>query len=190
MAQPEGSRLIGRLQPQQPKSGRVRCTVAGKRVNFAGTSVISPDPSLPVGTIGIPLELAERLTVPVTITDLNMGHWQDKVDALVASVGKERKPTRQRTEAAIKRRIFRKGKPLMLVPGATLRVGDALERSLRNGDWVVPGRYPTLHKGGMVSALVKVNPDIKTVTLSPASCPGFGADFDGDTMGQWPHYDL
>ncbi|GAQ89648.1 putative DNA-directed RNA polymerase large subunit [Klebsormidium nitens] len=99
----------------------------------------------------------------------------------------ERKPEHERKEKsaerkpAIKRRFFRKGKPLMLVPGATLKVGDTLERSLRNGDRVVINRYPSLHKGSGFSVTVRVS-ETKTFALHPAMCRGMGADFDGDTI--------
>ena len=44
----------------------------GKRVNFACRSVISPDPYLGSGEIGVPPYFAVRLSVPERVTPLNV----------------------------------------------------------------------------------------------------------------------
>jgi len=44
----------------------------GKRVNFAGRSVISPDPYITTDQIGIPVFMAKRLTFPQPVTHFNL----------------------------------------------------------------------------------------------------------------------
>lgn len=44
----------------------------GKRVNFAARSVITPDPNLDVGEVGIPEAFATVLTCPVPVTPWNV----------------------------------------------------------------------------------------------------------------------
>lgn len=44
----------------------------GKRVNFAARSVITPDPNLDVGEVGIPEAFATKLTCPVPVTPWNV----------------------------------------------------------------------------------------------------------------------
>ena len=44
----------------------------GKRVNFAARSVISPDPTMPAGEIGVPPYFAVRLSFPERVTPWNV----------------------------------------------------------------------------------------------------------------------
>ncbi len=53
------------------KEGRFRHNLAGKRVNFAARTVISPDPKIKFNEVGIPEEVARELTVPERITEWN-----------------------------------------------------------------------------------------------------------------------
>ena len=48
------------------KAGRVRGNLMGKRVDFSARSVITPDPNIKIGELGVPLKIAENITVPVT----------------------------------------------------------------------------------------------------------------------------
>ena len=64
-----------------------------------------------------------------------------------------------------------------------LELGDVVERHLRNGDWVIFNRQPTLHRGSMLGMEVVVHPgSAKTFSFSPSTCKIFNADFDGDEM--------
>lgn len=62
----------------------------GKRVNFACRSVISPDPYLGSGEIGVPPYFAVRLSVPERVTPLNVevcrsctdGKWEIDVPVI------------------------------------------------------------------------------------------------------------
>lgn len=60
-----------------------------------------------------------------------------------------------------------------------LEVGDIVERCLRNGDYVILNRQPTLHFGSMIAQKVKI---IKGKTLRFNLCitKSLNADFDGD----------
>jgi DNA-directed RNA polymerase beta' subunit len=62
-----------------------------------------------------------------------------------------------------------------------LRIGDVVERNLRDGDIVLFNRQPTLHKGSMLAKRVVVKPG-KTLRFNLASTKTFNADFDGDEM--------
>lgn len=54
----------------QKKEGLFRQNIMGKRVNYAGRSVISPDPYLQTNEIGIPSIFAKKLTYP----EVRFGH--------------------------------------------------------------------------------------------------------------------
>ncbi|MFQ6095814.1 MAG: DNA-directed RNA polymerase subunit A', partial [Candidatus Bathyarchaeia archaeon] len=54
------------------KEGRFRSNLSGKRVDFSARTVISPDPNLDITEVGVPIEIAKRLTVPEKVTDWNI----------------------------------------------------------------------------------------------------------------------
>lgn len=54
------------------KYGRFRGNLSGKRVDFSGRSVISPDPDLRVDEIGIPYAVSRILTYPEVVNETNM----------------------------------------------------------------------------------------------------------------------
>lgn len=62
-----------------------------------------------------------------------------------------------------------------------LKIGDVVERRLKNGDVVLLNRQPTLHKGSMLSMNCVIRPQ-KTFTLCLPITKTFNADFDGDEM--------
>jgi len=54
------------------KEGQLRNNLMGKRVDKSARTVIGPDPTLKVNEIAIPHEIADTLTYPVKVTDLNI----------------------------------------------------------------------------------------------------------------------
>ena len=54
------------------KYGRFRGNLSGKRVNFSGRSVITPDPDIKINEIGVPYAVSRILTLPVVITESNI----------------------------------------------------------------------------------------------------------------------
>jgi DNA-directed RNA polymerase beta' subunit len=72
-----------------------------------------------------------------------------------------------------------------------LKEGDIVERHLKDGDLVLFGRQPTLHKGSMIARNVKIinentnvnnSQPIKTIRMNLAATKTYNADFDGDEM--------
>jgi len=60
--------LVQRLKGKGP----VRSNLSGKRVNFSARTVISPDPILSINEVGVPIEAARELTVPVHVQAYNV----------------------------------------------------------------------------------------------------------------------
>lgn len=60
-----------------------------------------------------------------------------------------------------------------------IRVGDVVERHLRDGDWCVFNRQPTLHRMGFMGHRIKVMPG-KTFRINVLVATSYNADFDGD----------
>ena len=48
-----------------------RMKMMGKRVNFGGRSVISPDPMITTDQIGVPVFMARKLTFPESVSAIN-----------------------------------------------------------------------------------------------------------------------
>jgi len=55
------------------KTGRFRGNLSGKRVDFSGRTVISPDPNLSIEELGIPIHMAMIMTFPEEVTKINIG---------------------------------------------------------------------------------------------------------------------
>lgn len=75
-----------------------------------------------------------------------------------------------------------------------LRIGDVVERHLKNGDITLFGRQPTLHKGSMIARKMKFikntsgingNREIRTTRMNLAQNKTYNADFDGDEMNMY-----
>lgn len=60
-----------------------------------------------------------------------------------------------------------------------LKMGDIVDRNLKNGDYVILNRQPTLHSGSMIGQKVKIIPG-KTLRFSLCITKSLNADYDGD----------
>ena len=54
------------------KEGRFRGSLSGKRVDFSSRTVISPDPNLAISDVGVPVDVAKKLTIPETVSQWNL----------------------------------------------------------------------------------------------------------------------
>ena len=156
------------------KEGRIRKNLAGKRVNYSGRTVISPDPSLEINEVGVPYEIAKVVTVAETVTDLNLQKMKDLIkkaeeypgaNYIIRPDGKRKKITPD-----LKDEITSE-----LIPGYKI------ERHLQNGDVLLFNRHPSLHRGSLMAHYAKILPG-RTFRLHPAAAFPYNADFDGDEM--------
>ena len=61
----DGKQAIrGFYQRLKGKTGRFRGNLSGKRADFNGRTVISPDPNLAIDQVTIPMFMAKILTIP------------------------------------------------------------------------------------------------------------------------------
>ena len=72
-----GRPLKAIVQRLKGKEGRIRNNLMGKRVEQAARTVIGPDPTLKFGQIGIPIEVAQTLTVAEHINAYNIQKMQE-----------------------------------------------------------------------------------------------------------------
>jgi DNA-directed RNA polymerase subunit A' len=162
------------------KDGRFRGSLSGKRVNFSARTVISPDPNLSVIEVGIPLAVANEMTIPVTVTPYNIDELRHMV-----TLGPFRSSLSQPCGANYvirpdKRRL-RLAEGNLETVAEMLEPGWVVERQIRDGDIVLFNRQPSLHRMSIMAHRVKVMSG-RTFRLNPAVCPPYNADFDGDEM--------
>ncbi|MDE1871593.1 MAG: DNA-directed RNA polymerase subunit A' [Candidatus Micrarchaeota archaeon] len=155
------------------KEGRLRYNLSGKRVNFSARTVVSPDASLTINQVGIPLRIAENLTIPIYATQWNMEHVKKYVQS-------KEYPTVLNviTKEGIRKRVTETNREDVL---ASLMPGYIIERQLIDGDIGLMNRQPTLHRLSVMAHIVKVLPG-RTMRIHVSACAPYNADFDGDEM--------
>lgn len=158
------------------KEGRFRGSLSGKRVDFSSRTVISPDPNLKISDVGVPTDVAKKLTIPETVSQWNT----ERLKELVMN-GPNMYPGANY--------IIRPDGVKIRLDYVTDRkaIADSLapayivERHLADGDIVIFNRQPSLHRMSIMAHSVRVLP-YRTFRLHPAVCPPYNADFDGDEM--------
>jgi len=158
------------------KEGRFRSNLSGKRVDFSARTVISPDPNLDINEVGVPRDVAMRLSVPEKVTTWNI----EEMRKLVIN-GPENYPgalyiirpdgKRIRLEFVVDRTKI----------AEAIEPGFIVERHLKNGDIAIFNRQPSLHRMSIMAHYVRVLP-YKTFRMHLCVCPPYNADFDGDEM--------
>ena len=157
------------------KEGRFRHNLAGKRVNYAARTVISPDPCIRFNEVGIPKSVAMELTVPERVTDWNK-EWLIKAikngptkyagaNYVIWPDGKKKKITEETIEQILEE----------------LSPGFVVERHLIDGDHSLFNRQPSLHRMSLMCHRIKVLPG-RSFRMNPSVCNPYNADFDGDEM--------
>lgn len=176
--QPMGFQVTmrGFCQRLKGKQGRFRGNLSGKRVDFSGRTVISPDPNLGIDHVAIPELVAKNLTYPEPVTRYNKEKLKDRVRN-----GANRWPGANyivKKDQKIKQ-FLKYGK--LSAHADHLQLGDIVERHLEDGDIVLFNRQPSLHKLSILCHYVKVRPH-RTFRLNECVCNPYNADFDGDEM--------
>ena len=166
--------IRGFCQRLKGKQGRFRGNLSGKRVDFSGRTVISPDPNLSIDEVAVPELVAKTLTYPERVTPHNIEKLRIRV---------KNGPNRYPGAVWI---TNKEGGKLWLKYAnedtiRNLQPGAIVERHLEDGDIVLFNRQPSLHKLSILSHRVKVRPH-RTFRLNECVCNPYNADFDGDEM--------
>ncbi|GMR32516.1 hypothetical protein PMAYCL1PPCAC_02711 [Pristionchus mayeri] len=156
------------------KEGRIRGNLMGKRVDFSARTVITPDPNLPLDTVGVPRTIAQNLTFPEIVTPFNIDKLQELVNRGDSQYPGAKYIVRE-NGARVDLRYHPRAADLHLQPGYRV------ERHMRDGDIIVFNRQPTLHKMSMMGHRVKVLP-WSTFRMNLSVTTPYNADFDGDEM--------
>lgn len=168
--------MRGFVQRLKGKQGRFRGNLSGKRVDFSGRTVISPDPNLRIDQVAVPILVAKIMTYPERVNRANLKLMQQLVlngcDVHPGANFIQEKNTQMK-------RYLRYGNREKIAK--SLKLGDLVERHMMDGDVVLFNRQPSLHKLSIQAFYAKVMPD-RTFRFNECCCGPFNADFDGDEM--------
>lgn len=138
------------------KEGLVRGRMMGRRFAASGRSVIVPEPSLAPDEVLLPL--AQALEMFGGATDIVERLWERQKGAFPGAFLPEKKG-------------------VSLAPDAGSLEGLLAEEPV----WCLLIRQPSLHRHSVQAYRVRVW-ERDVIGIPPLVTPGFGADFDGDTM--------
>ncbi|XP_073009025.1 DNA-directed RNA polymerase III subunit 1 isoform X1 [Typha latifolia] len=165
----------GLVQRLKGKQGRFRGNLSGKRVEYTGRTVISPDPNLKITEVAIPVLMARVLTYPERVSYYNI----EKLRQCIRN-GPNKHPGANFI-------ILPDGTKLHLkyvdkkIAASELKYGYIVERHLEDGDVVLFNRQPSLHRMSIMSHRARIMP-WRTLRFNESVCNPYNADFDGDEM--------
>ncbi|KAF9651025.1 beta and beta-prime subunits of DNA dependent RNA-polymerase [Thelephora ganbajun] len=168
--------MRGFCQRLKGKQGRFRGNLSGKRVDFSGRTVISPDPNLRIDEVAVPERVAKVLTYPERVTEHN-------IEVLRSAVrnGCDAHPGANyvTTGSSGFKKYLKFGNRKAVADN--LRIGDTVERHIIDGDIVLFNRQPSLHRLSIMCHQAKIRP-WRSFRLNECVCNPYNADFDGDEM--------
>lgn len=159
------------------KGGAIDAIKGSSRMGNVGRTVAGPDPANNHNEITIPEYIARRISTLV-----------------VASYHNIEMLTKMYNDGLIKRIIFSKNHvhnhPMVVNDIIiteknhhlyNIQIGDSVYRPLIDGDIVLIGRQPSLHKGSLIGCRVRITHDINMGANLSITTP-LNLDFDGDEL--------
>ncbi|OQV22502.1 DNA-directed RNA polymerase III subunit RPC1 [Hypsibius exemplaris] len=162
------------------KHGRFRGNLNGKRVNFSGRTVISPDPNLRMDEVGVPIYMAKILTFPQHVYAANLKAMKALVANGANTYPGASKVTKHQPDGTTFQISLHNPK-IAKDQEMKLEIGDIVDRHLHDGDPVLFNRQPSLHKMSIMCHRARVLPS-RTLRFNECVCTPYNADFDGDEM--------
>ncbi|CAA2942829.1 DNA-directed RNA polymerase V subunit 1 [Olea europaea subsp. europaea] len=138
-----------------------------KGSGFSSRSVITGDSFKGVSEIGLPFEIAQKITFEERVNQHNMEYLQRLVDEKLCLTYRDGQSTYSLREGS-------KGHTF-------LKPGQIVHRRIMDGDIVFINRPPTTHKHSLQALSVYIHDD-HTVKINPLICGPLSADFDGDCI--------
>jgi DNA-directed RNA polymerase II subunit RPB1 len=187
-----------RITGNNKKRTLVRGNLMGKRLEFTARTVITPDPTLKINELGVPLEIATDQTYKSMVTRYNI-EWlcalvikgANAHPGAVAVWKLKRRPGTTTSKLSVsgsteslenrERICLRQTSRRYRATHIRLRIGDIVERYMIDGDIVLFNRQPSLHKNSFMAHLAKIWKK-KTFGMNSCVCKSYNADHDGDEM--------
>lgn len=142
------------LTKMSKKDGLLRSNILGKRVDFSGRAVISPDPTLSLDSCRIPYWMILEVLKPQLVTYLVNRRICKRYNQAVKLI-----------ENCIKSR--------------STELFDIVSEFC-NGKICILNRQPTLHRLSILAFKVSIHLG-NTIQIHPMVCSPYNADFDGDS---------
>jgi DNA-directed RNA polymerase subunit beta' len=143
------------LEKMAKKEGLIRGNILGKRIDFSGRAVITPEPTLSLDECELPYVMVlEIFKLPISKRIIELGKFKllnkaiDFVDRCIE------------TNSPVLYKIC---------------------EEITKDEVCILNRQPTLHRLGMLAFNIKITLD-KVIKIHPLVCTPFNADFDGDQM--------
>lgn len=166
----EGKKTVNGQVPQgieqlvKSKDGHIRNGVLGKRCNFTARTVITPDPGLRIGELGVPRRIANILTAKQIVCRSTWNEAKEMVDSGMCQAFVRK--GRLYDVAVCKEKNFGK---------CELQPGDILISPLKNGFPLIFNRQPSLRVESMLGLKLVLHDDL-TFKFNPSICTPMGAD--------------
>ena len=162
------------------KKGAIRQNLMAKRGRHTARSVITIDVAVPLGWASVPRYIARTITIPVTVHGYNYAdalRWiqEGRVQYITSETERAGKRIKQR------RNVTANVRSKYLDGRLVLKDGDRIERELMDGDTIVLGRAPTLHRGSLMGFRAYIR-DQYAIGVHPSVLESYHGDFDGDEM--------
>lgn len=149
---------------------KMKSLCISKSSSFSCRGVITGDPYIPMNVVGVPDEVARRMSVQVRVTDYNIAQLQGMMDRGLCLTHEDANSVTHSLDVgkANKKRTI-------------LKVGETVNRRILDGDTVFINRPPSTDKHSVQAMYVRVHTD-HTIKINPLICGPLGADFDGDCV--------
>ena len=174
--QRNGRRLRSVCDRMKKKEGRIRGNLNGKRVDQSARSVITPDPYISIDELGVPIRVALNITFQEIVNEYNI----EEMRKLILNGSNKWPGAKYVKKINDLGPINLKYADLNKISNE-LNYGDVVHRHLRDGDYILFNRQPSLHKMSMMCHKVIIMP-YQTFRLNVLDTPPYNADFDGDEM--------
>lgn len=147
------------------KKGLIRRYILGKRLDFSGRAVITPDPFLNIDQCSIPYVMALELYKLDLAQLFLIKRLYNRLDRALNEID-------------------------LCIEEENFKYYDIVNKWLIDHKKnIILNRQPTLHRLGILSFEVKLNKD-NVIKIHPFVCEGYNADYDGDQMAVYrPLYD-
>ncbi len=159
----------------------MRGTLGSKRTDFSARTVIGIDMTHHIWQLGVPESRMRILTFPERVTSFNIQDLRERVLKGNSFGG----------AANIIQPIENQDGRMVLLTLMTqterervansLQIGWIVERYLKDGDWVIFNRQPTLHRMSIQAFQIYAVKGLTFRLPLPVTRP-FNADYDGDEM--------
>lgn len=153
------------------KTGFIRGTSMGKRVDFSSRTILNPSNEIPYTYVKAPSDMKINQTVPIKVCLFNINKltqmYKNK-EILYIIIGNGQN----------------KGKRFSIIDNVRKRylpqIGDTVGRIGVNGDEILFGRQPTLNKYSLIGYFITYEDDYKCFGIHSSATTPHNADHDGD----------